>query len=63
MIYIILIIFGLGASAFGAWAWNKLGKMEDGEEKDRAKKQYQIIAGVLGAVAILIASILVFTMF
>ena len=63
MLYAILIIFGICATLFGAYAWSRVLKIEDVAEREQVKKKYQGIAMVLGVVAIVIAGILVFTMF
>lgn len=63
MLYLILIILGISASIFGVHAWNKISKIEDENEKNKAIKKYQYIGGSIGVIAIVIAGIIIFTMF
>lgn len=61
--YIILIVIGIAGIVAGIYARKKIAECETEEEKKSVKAKWQLICGFIGASAIIVAGVLIFTMF
>ena len=61
--YIILIAIGIAGIVAGIYARKKIAECETEEEKKSVRAKWQIICGLIGASAIIVAGVLIFTMF
>ena len=61
--YIILIVIGIAGIIVGIYARKKIAECETEEEKKSVKAKWQLICGLIGASAIIVAGVLIFTMF
>ena len=61
--YIILIAIGIAGIVAGIYARKKIAECETEEEKKSVKAKWQLICGFIGASAIIVAGVLIFTMF
>ena len=61
--YIILIAIGVVGIIVGIYARKKIAECETEEEKKSVKAKWQLICGLIGASAIIVAGVLIFTMF
>ena len=62
-LYIILIAIGIAGIVAGIYARKKIAECETEEEKKSVKAKWQFICGLIGASAIIVAGVLIFTMF
>ena len=62
-LYIILIAIGIAGIVAGIYARKKIAECETEEEKKSVKAKWQLICGLIGGSAIIVAAILIFTMF
>ena len=62
-LYIILIAIGIAGIVVGIYARKKIAECETEEEKKSVKVKWQLICGLIGASAIIVAGVLIFTMF
>lgn len=63
MLYIFIIILAVISIIFSVFARKNINNCKTEEEKRIVKARWQLICGLLGAACIIIAGILVFTMF
>lgn len=63
MLYVILILFAVITMGFGLIARNKIAECETEEQKKTVKSKWQLICGLMGVACIIVAGILIFTMF
>lgn len=63
MLYVVLILFAGITMAFGLMARNKIAECETEEQKKTVKAKWQLICGLMGVACIIVAGILIFTMF
>ena len=63
MLYIFITIFAILSIAFSIIARKKISECSNEEEKKSVKAKWQLICGLLGASCILVAGILIVTMF
>lgn len=61
--YIILIAIGIAGIVAGIYARKKIAECETEEEKKSVKAKWQLICGLIGAASIIVAGVLIFTMF
>lgn len=61
--YIILIVIGIAGIVAGIYARKKIAECEIEEEKKSVKAKWQLICGLIGASAIIVAGVLIFAMF
>lgn len=61
--YIILIAIGIAGIVAGIYARKKIAECETEEEKKSVKAKWQLICGLIGGSAIIVAGVLIFTMF
>lgn len=62
-LYIILIAIGTAGIVAGIYARKKIAECETEAEKKSVKAKWQLICGFIGASAIIVAGVLIFTMF
>lgn len=62
-LYIILVAIGIAGIVAGIYARKKIAECETEEEKKSVKAKWQLICGLIGASAIIVAGVLIFTMF
>lgn len=62
MLYVVLILFAVITMVFGLIARKKIAECET-EEKKIVKAKWQLICGLMGVACIIVAGILIFTMF
>lgn len=62
-LYIILIAIGIAGIVVGIYARKKIAECKTEEEKKSVKAKWQLICGLIGAFAIIVAGVLIFTMF
>lgn len=62
-LYIILIAIGIAGIVAGIYARKKITECETEEDKKSVKAKWQLICGLIGASAIIVAGVLIFTMF
>ena len=62
-LYIILIAIGIAGIIVGMYARKKIAECKTEEEKKSVKTKWQLICGLIGASAIIVAGVLIFTMF
>ena len=62
-LYIILIAIGIVGIVIGIYARKKIAECETEAEKKSVKAKWQLICGLIGASAIIVAGVLIFTMF
>lgn len=62
-LYIILIAIGIAGIVVGIYARKKIAECDTEEEKKSVKTKWQLICGLIGASAIIVAGVLIFTMF
>lgn len=63
MLYVVLILFAVITMVFGLIARNRIAKCETEEQKKTVKAKWQLICGLMGVACIIVAGILIFTMF
>ena len=63
MLYVVLILFAVITMVFGLIARNKINKCENEKEKNFVKSKWQLICSLMGIACIIIAGIIIFTMF
>ena len=63
MLYVILILFAVITMVFGLIARKKIAECETEEQKNAIKAKWQLICGLMGVACIIVAGILIFTMF
>ena len=63
MLYVVLILFAVITIVFGLIARNRIAECETEEQKKTIKAKWQLICGLMGVACIIIAGILIFTMF
>ena len=63
MLYVVLILFAVITIVFGLIARNKIAECETEEQKKNVKAKWQLICGLMGIACIIVAGILIFTMF
>ena len=63
ILYIILIVIGIASIFVGIYARRKIAECKTAEEKKLVKAKWQLICGLIGASAIIVAGVLIFTMF
>ena len=63
MLYVVLILFAVITMAFGLIARKKIAECETEEQKTAVKSKWQLIRGLMGLACIIVAGILIFTMF
>lgn len=63
MLYVILILFAVITMVFGSIARKKIAECKTEEEKKIVKAKWQIICGLMGVACIMLAGIIIFTMF
>lgn len=61
--YIILIAIGIAGIVVGIYARKKIAECKTEEEKKSVKAKWQLICGLIGGSAIIVAGVLIFTMF
>ena len=61
--YIILIAIGIAGIVAGIYARKKIAECGTEEDKKSVKAKWQLICGLIGASAIIVAGVLIFTMF
>ena len=61
--YIILIAIGIAGIVAGIYARKKIAECETEEEKKSVKAKWQLICGLIGLACIIVAGVLMFTMF
>lgn len=62
-LYIILIAIGIAGIVCGVIARKKIAECKTEEEKKSVKAKWQLICGLIGASAIIVVCVLIFTMF
>ena len=63
MLYVVLILFAVITIVFGLIAMNRIAECETEEQKKTIKAKWQLICGLMGVACIIVAGILIFTMF
>ena len=63
MLYVILILFAVTTMVFSYIARKKIEECDTEEEKKIVKTKWQIICGLMGVACIILAGIIIFTMF
>lgn len=63
MLYIFIIIIAIASITCSIVARKKIGECSTEEEKKSVKARWQLICSLLGVSCILVAGILIFTMF
>ena len=63
MLYVILILFTVITMVFGYIARKKIAECKTEEEKKIVKAKWQLICGLMGVACIILAGIIIFTMF
>lgn len=63
MLYVVLILFAVITMAFGYMARKKIAECNTEEEKKIVKAKWQLICGLMGVACIILAGIIIFTMF
>lgn len=63
MLYVVLILFAVLTMVFGLIARSKIAECETEEQKKNVKAKWQLICGLMGIACIIVAGILIFTMF
>lgn len=63
MLYIFLIVFAVLSIVISLYGRSKIQECEDEEERKYVKAKLQLISGLLGVTCIIVAGILIFTMF
>ena len=63
MLYVILILFAVLTMVFGYIARKKIAECKTEEEKKIVKAKWQLICGLMGVACIILAGIIIFTMF
>lgn len=63
MLYVILILFAVITMVFGLIARKKIAECKTEEEKKIVKAKWQLICGLMGVACIILAGIIIFTMF
>ena len=63
MLYVVLILFAVITMVFGLIARKEIAEWETEEQKKAVKVKWQLICGLMGLACIIVAGILIFTMF
>ena len=63
MLYEVLILFAVITMGFGLIARKKIAECKTEEQKKTVKAKWQLICGLMGIACIIVAGILIFTMF
>ena len=63
MLYVVLILFAVITMVFGLIARKKIEEYDAEEQKKTVKAKWQLICGLMGVACIIVAGILIFTMF
>lgn len=63
MLYIVLIVFAILTMCLGLFARKKIAECETETEKKSVKAKWQLICGLIGLACIIVAGIIIFTMF
>ena len=63
MLYVVLILFAVITMVFGYIARKKIAECNTEEEKKIVKAKWQLICGLMGVACIILAGIIIFTMF
>lgn len=63
MLYVVLILFAVITMVFGLIARKKIEECDAEEQKKTVKAKWQLICGLMGVACIIVAGILIFTMF
>lgn len=63
MLYVVLILFTVITMVFGLIARKEIAECETEEQKNAVKAKWQLICGLMGLACIIVAGILIFTMF
>lgn len=63
MLYVVLILFAVITMVFGYIARKKIAECETEEQKNAVKAKWQLICGLMGVACIILAGIIIFTMF
>ena len=63
MLYVVLILFAVITMVFDLIARNRIAECNTEEEKKTVKAKWQLICGLMGVACIILAGIIIFTMF
>ena len=63
MLYVVLILFAVITMVFCLIARKKIAECETEEQKNAVKAKWQLICGLMGLACIIVAGIIIFTMF
>ena len=63
MLYVFLIAIAILTMVFGCIARKKIAECKTEEEKKIVRTKWQIICGLMGVACIILAGIIIFTMF
>ena len=63
MLYVVLILFAVITMVFGLIARKEITECETEEQKKAVKAKWQLICGLMGAACIILAGIIIFTIF
>lgn len=63
MLYVVLILFAVITMVFALIARNKISECKTEEQKKTVKAKWQLICSLMGVACIIVAGILIFTMF
>ena len=63
MLYVVLILFAVITMVFALIARNKIAECKTEEQKKTVKAKWQLICSLMGGACIIVAGILIFTMF
>lgn len=63
MLYVVLILFAVITMVFSLIARKEITECETEEQKKAVKAKWQLICGLMGIACIIVAGILIFTMF